>query len=97
MDVLASCSRYINESAVASYPVNCEHFPVTLSSIMSETVIRKLNSAITIFSIPFSRMGLPIGNRSTGIKLKNNDVFVLVSSPPDEPTKEALNEMGRVA
>lgn len=64
---------------------------------MSETVIRKLNSAITIFSIPFSRMGLPIGNRSTGIKLKNNDVFVLVSSPPDEPTKKTLDEMGRVA
>ncbi|KAJ9121420.1 hypothetical protein QFC24_004758 [Naganishia onofrii] len=64
---------------------------------MSETVIRKLSDAITIFSIPFARMGLPIGNRSTGIKLKNNEVFVLVSSPPDEPTKKTLDGMGRVA
>jgi hypothetical protein len=67
------------------------------SATMSETVIRAINSSITIFSVPFSRFGiLPIGGRSTAIKLKNDEVFVLASSPADKETIDTINAMGTV-
>jgi len=63
----------------------------------ADLVIRSLSPAITIFSIPFSRFGLiPFGGRSTAIKLRNDEVFVVVSSPCDEPTTNAINAMGTV-
>lgn len=62
-----------------------------------DLVIRAINSSITIFSVPFSRFGLlPIGGRSTAVKLKNDEVFVLASSPADEATVKAINAMGTV-
>lgn len=46
---------------------------------------------------PFSRFGImPIGGRSTAIKLSNGDVWVMASTPLDEPTKETLASMGTV-
>ena len=67
------------------------------AATMSETVIRAINSSITIFSVPFSRFGiLPIGGRSTAIKLKNDEVFVLASSPADKETIATINAMGTV-
>ncbi len=63
----------------------------------TDLVIRAISPSITIFSIPFSRFGvLPIGGRSTAVKLKNDEVFVLVSTPCDQPTKDAINRMGTV-
>jgi len=56
-----------------------------------------VNPFITIFSVPFSRFGmLPIGGRSTAIKLQNDEVFVLASSPADQQTVDTLNAMGTV-
>jgi hypothetical protein len=63
-----------------------------------ELDIRQLDEYITVFDIPFSRFGiLPIGNRSTAVKLKDNRVLVVVSSPCDEPTKAKLAELGQVS
>ena len=46
---------------------------------------------------PFSRFNLfPVGGRSTAIKLSNGDVWVLASTPLDEPTKTKLGELGPV-
>jgi len=39
---------------------------------------------------------LPIGGRSTAIKLQNDEVFVLASSPADKQTVDTLNAMGTV-
>ncbi|KAJ9121213.1 hypothetical protein QFC24_004888 [Naganishia onofrii] len=63
-----------------------------------ELDIRQLDEYITVFDIPFSRFGiLPIGNRSTAVKLKDSRVLVVVSSPCDEPTKAKLAELGQVS
>lgn len=46
---------------------------------------------------PFSRFSImPIGGRSTAVKLSNGDVWVMASTPLDEPTKETLARMGTV-
>lgn len=64
---------------------------------MSELVIRAINPFITIFSVPFARFGvLPVGGRSTAIKLQNDEVFLLASSPADKETIDTLNAMGTV-
>lgn len=49
------------------------------------------------FSTPFSRFGIiPIGGRSTAIKLASGDVWVLASTPLNDVTKAKLNELGPV-
>ncbi|KZO89969.1 hypothetical protein CALVIDRAFT_551709 [Calocera viscosa TUFC12733] len=64
---------------------------------MSETVIREVASGVWIFSRPFSRFGiLPVGGRSTAIKLGSGDVWVLASTQLDDPTKAKLHELGPV-
>ena len=46
---------------------------------------------------PFSRFGiLPVGGRSTAIKLSSGDVWVLASTPLTLETKAKLNELGPV-
>ena len=46
---------------------------------------------------PFSRFNIfPVGGRSTAIKLRNGDVWVLASTPLDEATKTKLGEIGPV-
>lgn len=46
---------------------------------------------------PFARFGIiPLGGRSTAIKLANGDVWVMASTPLDEPTKATLAKMGPV-
>jgi len=61
-------------------------------------VIRNITPNITTFSKPFSRFGVvPIGGRSTAIKLSGDKgVWVMASTPLDEPTKARLQEMGEV-
>lgn len=67
-----------------------------LNMAASETVIRSIGESIKIFSIPFSRFGvLPIGGRSTALKLRDG-VFVVVSSPCIEETTSAIDAMGTV-
>jgi hypothetical protein len=39
---------------------------------------------------------MPIGARTTAIKLKNGGVWLLPSTPLDEPTKTKINELGTV-
>lgn len=46
---------------------------------------------------PFKRFGIiPVGGRSTAIKLRNGDVWVLASTTLDPPTKEKIDGMGGV-
>ena len=53
--------------------------------------------AILNWFSPFTRFGiLPLGGRSTAIKLSGGDVWVLASTPLDEPTKTKLDELGPV-
>ncbi|KZT50591.1 hypothetical protein CALCODRAFT_488589 [Calocera cornea HHB12733] len=64
---------------------------------MSETVIREVTAGVWIFSRPFARFGLlPVGGRSTAIKLQTGDVWVLASTKLDDPTKAKLHELGPV-
>ena len=49
------------------------------------------------FSCPFARFGiLPVGGRSTAIKLSSGDVWVLASTPLNDVTKAKLDELGPV-
>jgi len=64
---------------------------------MSETVIRNVTPAVVTFSTPFKRWGLlPVGGRSTAVKLRSGDVWVLASTPLCDETKSKLNQMGPV-
>ncbi|KAN0063249.1 hypothetical protein ACQY0O_004413 [Thecaphora frezii] len=61
-------------------------------------VIRELTPGLAIFSYPFSRYGIiPVGGRSTAVKLRDGKVWVLASTPLDEPTKAKIEQMGEVA
>lgn len=61
-------------------------------------VVRNITPNLTTFSRPFSRFGvIPIGGRSAAVKLSGDQgVWVLASTPLDEPTKARLREMGEV-
>ncbi|KAM0792030.1 hypothetical protein ACM66B_006257 [Microbotryomycetes sp. NB124-2] len=59
-----------------------------------ELVIRKLNDRTTIFSAPFARFGLiPIGGRSTAIKLDDGSLWVVPSTALTPSTLTALQEL----
>jgi len=61
------------------------------------TVIREVATNVWIFSAPYSRSGLvPIGGRSTAIKLSNGGVWVMASTALNEPTFAKLAELGDV-
>ncbi|KAJ3479916.1 hypothetical protein NLI96_g8731 [Meripilus lineatus] len=61
------------------------------------TVVREVAKDVWIFSTPFKRLGVvPIGGRSTAVKLSNGDVWVLASTPLNDVTKEKLKELGPV-
>ncbi|KAF7323746.1 hypothetical protein MKEN_00595600 [Mycena kentingensis (nom. inval.)] len=64
----------------------------------SDIVIREVTTDVWTFSQPFYVFSyLPIGGRSTAIKLANGDVWVLASTPLSPETKDALDKLGRVA
>ncbi|EJT99466.1 hypothetical protein DACRYDRAFT_23983 [Dacryopinax primogenitus] len=64
---------------------------------MTDTVIRQVAPTICIFSRPFYRFGpIPVGGRSTAIKLSTGDVCVLASTKLDDPTKAKLHQLGPV-
>lgn len=63
----------------------------------SSTLVTAPHPTLRVFSRPFSRFGiLPIGGRSTAAKLSDGSVWVLASTPLDEPTKTAIAELGEV-
>ncbi|CAH7677057.1 hypothetical protein PPACK8108_LOCUS13654, partial [Phakopsora pachyrhizi] len=56
-----------------------------------------VSKRILTFSKPFSRFGvLPIGGRSTAIKLSDSSVWLLASTPLSDETKDSLNDFGPV-
>jgi len=67
----------------------------TVSGADSEIAIRQVTPEITTFSRPFMRFGfLPIGGRSTAVKLSTGDVWLLASTPLTGETKAAIDNMG---
>ena len=49
------------------------------------------------FASPFSRFGfIPVGGRSTAVRLSNGNVWILASTPLDVETKAKLDELGPV-
>ncbi|TIB39473.1 hypothetical protein E3P86_01115 [Wallemia ichthyophaga] len=67
----------------------------------SDLVTRFVTPTIAIFSRPFLRFpGVPIGSRSTAIKLEQGDnkdkVWVLASSQCDDQVIENINKLGQV-
>ncbi|KAJ7931157.1 hypothetical protein B0H13DRAFT_2528084 [Mycena leptocephala] len=61
------------------------------------TVIREVAPNVWIFSRPFARFGiLPVGGRSTAVKLTNGGVWVLASTPLNPETKAKIDELGPV-
>ncbi|KAI6006982.1 hypothetical protein EDD15DRAFT_2358055 [Pisolithus albus] len=64
---------------------------------MNDTVIREVTKGVWTFSRPFARYGvLPMGGRSTAIKLSDGGVWVLASTPLTEETKRTIDELGQV-
>ncbi|KAL1413282.1 hypothetical protein Q8F55_001038 [Vanrija albida] len=58
-------------------------------------VIREVLPGMLTFSIPFSRLGLPFGGRSTAIRVHDGkDIFVYVSHPFSDATSKALQQLG---
>jgi hypothetical protein len=75
-----------------------KHIPIRTMSAAPELDIVDIDQYITVFNIPFSRFGiLPIGNRSTSVKLKDDRLLVVVSSPCDEATKAKIAQLGTVS
>lgn len=63
----------------------------------TQTAIRQVATDVWTFSRPFARFGLiPVGGRSTAVRLNDGGVWVLASTPLDERTRERLQAMGEV-
>ncbi|KZV87793.1 hypothetical protein EXIGLDRAFT_741299 [Exidia glandulosa HHB12029] len=60
------------------------------------TVIREVAPGVTIFSVPFKRGFLPLGGRSTAVKLSDGGVWLLASHALDASTRAALDALGPV-
>lgn len=68
---------------------------MTGSSSSDSAVVRALSPAITLFSVPFRRLGLvEFGGRSTAIKLASGELWLGASTPLDGPTKAGLAQLG---
>jgi len=68
-----------------------------MSKLNLQTIVRQLDPNVCIFSAPFFRYGLvPVGGRSTAVKLNSGDLWVLASTPLNEVTKTKLDELGTV-
>ncbi|KAI0765231.1 hypothetical protein C8Q74DRAFT_1287071 [Fomes fomentarius] len=64
---------------------------------MSEIVIREVAHNVWTFSRPFTLFGLlPVGGRSTAIKLEAGGVWILASTPLTDETRQKLAELGEV-
>ncbi|KAG0149102.1 hypothetical protein CROQUDRAFT_74496 [Cronartium quercuum f. sp. fusiforme G11] len=63
---------------------------------MSDVVVREVIPGVVTFSKPFKRIVQPVGGRTTAIKLADNTVWVLASTPLSEETKTKLDSLGEV-
>ncbi|KAF5352164.1 hypothetical protein D9758_009196 [Tetrapyrgos nigripes] len=63
---------------------------------MSQTVIREVIKNVWTISTPFELGSMPLGHRSTAVKLSSGDVWVHASTPLDTETKEAIDKLGPV-
>ncbi|RPD56904.1 hypothetical protein L226DRAFT_512770 [Lentinus tigrinus ALCF2SS1-7] len=64
---------------------------------MTDIVIREVVPNVWTFSRPFTLFGLvPVGGRSTAIKLDSGGVWILASTPLTDETKQKLAELGDV-
>jgi len=64
---------------------------------MSDLVIREVKRGIWTFSRPFLRAPfIPIGGRSTAIKMNDGSVFLFASTKADEETLTKIKEIGTV-
>lgn len=60
--------------------------------------IQEVTPEITTFDYPFARFGiLPIGGRSIAIKMRDGRLWVVPSTPLDQPTKAKIDSLGEVA
>ncbi|TBU55408.1 hypothetical protein BD310DRAFT_933782 [Dichomitus squalens] len=60
-------------------------------------VIREVAKDVWTFSCPFQLFNLfPVGGRTTAVRLRSGDVWVLASTPLCESTKTKLRELGPV-
>ncbi|CAL1708832.1 unnamed protein product [Somion occarium] len=67
------------------------------SNAENEIIIREVVKDVWIFSRPFNLFNrLPVGGRSTAIKLKNGDVWLIASTPLTSSTRSKLAELGVV-
>jgi hypothetical protein len=63
----------------------------------SESIDAQVDCGDIPNSSPFLAYGVvPVGARSTSIRLKSGDLWVLASSPLDDKTRETIDEMGPV-
>lgn len=63
----------------------------------SEIVIREVTKDVWTFSRPFHLFNrLPVGGRSTAIRLSDGSVWIFVSTPLTDETKKKLSELGEV-
>ncbi|TCD67127.1 hypothetical protein EIP91_000467 [Steccherinum ochraceum] len=60
------------------------------------TVIREVVKDVWTFSAPFGPSFFPMGGRSTAVKMKSGDVWILASTPLNDVTKNKLAELGPV-
>jgi len=64
---------------------------------MSDTVIREVTQNVWTFSRPFYLFSwVPVGGRSTAVRLSNGGVWVFASTPLTPETKAKLDEIGPV-
>ncbi|BEI97406.1 hypothetical protein CcaverHIS631_0209950 [Cutaneotrichosporon cavernicola] len=69
--------------------------PASTDSRDSTLVIREVIPGMVTFSLPFARYStLPIGGRTTAVNLGDKGLFVYVSHPLTDATKEALKALG---
>ncbi|TCD67126.1 hypothetical protein EIP91_000466 [Steccherinum ochraceum] len=68
------------------------------SSQLTTWILSGRQRYMDILSVdPFKRHGImPMGGRSTAVKMKNGEVWVLASTPLNEVTKNKLGELGPV-
>ncbi|KAL0956036.1 hypothetical protein HGRIS_002208 [Hohenbuehelia grisea] len=64
---------------------------------MTDIVIREVTKDVWTFSRPFTLFDwIPIGGRSTAIKLSDGSVWVIASTPLSDETNKTLNDLGPV-
>ncbi|OSX63613.1 hypothetical protein POSPLADRAFT_1169083 [Postia placenta MAD-698-R-SB12] len=70
---------------------------MSAASINGKCAIREVAADVWTFSCPFSRFGVvPLGGRSTAIKMRDGGVWLLASTPLTDETKTKLDELGPV-